>query len=619
MNLVHRLIVLAVTVTSTACAAPLRFSPLFSPGMVLQRDAAIVVTGMGPENGSVTVSLGKFSQPAKVGADGVWRVEFAGQPAGGPYVMEVSDGTLTATIDDLLMGDVWVCSGQSNMQMGLDEAAGGDAMLAKAAADPRLRLLTVSKSGADKPETDPGAKWSHATPHSLKKFSAVAASFALHLRDDPKLRDVPLGIIDSSFGGTSIEAWTPVGTLPPIQESQISGSMFGIQPGHLYNRMIAPLTATPVKGALWYQGEANGGQPAVYSQLLANLATQWRAQWKQPEMPFLIVQLPAFSGTMGGLDFSWVREAQAKAAEASRHNLLAVSYDTTNGFDLHPVEKEEIGRRLSLLARKEVYGSDIVATGPQVKEVRAEGGRVVVTFEEPVKSSDGNALLGFAIAGEDGDYHYADATVSGSRVTLTSGDVAAPKTVRFGWGGMPQTNVVNAAGLPPVPFRTDKLAPDAPGFQPLPQIYRLSGAGYQIQTGELGHVTSLIVGGKQFLSAEPGGGTSIPGGFGPRGLPLVKMTGPNRVECRDNEAALEIACKDETMEWTLTNKGSGEFSYQIALSDKVTVTGSAPAVELVRDQVKLRVEGIDRIEPGKLVAKVGGKSKLKLRWTVVAK
>ncbi|MEK7950990.1 sialate O-acetylesterase [Luteolibacter soli] len=618
MTLVLRSTLLAMAASSVTFAAPAAFSPLFSSGMVLQRDAAITVSGSGPENGTMKVSLGKESQSAKVGADGMWRAEFAAQPAGGPFVLEASDGSATAKVDDVLIGDVWVCSGQSNMQMGLDEAQGGAALIAKGAADERLRVLMIPKAGADKPQTDPGAKWNHATPETLKKFSAVGAGFALHLRDDPKLKDVPIGIVDSSFGGTAIEAWTPEGTLPSIPASEISGSMFNISPGHLFNRMIAPLTAAPIKGVLWYQGESNGAHPGAYASLLANFATQWRKQWKQPELPFFIVQLPAFSGNMGGLDFSWLREAQAKGCADSKGVHLAVTHDTTNGFDLHPVEKEEIGRRLSLLARKEVFGSNVIARGPQMKDVKVEGKSIVVTFDQPVKST-GGPIRGFAIAGEDGDYRFADAIADGSRVTLTAASVAAPKTVRFAWGGLPDANLVNGEGLPPSLFRTDTLAPHSLAFQPLPAIYRLISPGYQIQTSELGHVASLIAGGKQFLSMEPGGGTSMPGGFGPRALPNVKMTGPNRIECRDNEFCLEIACQDDSMEWTFTNNGGGDAPFHIALSEKVTVSGSPPVVELTRDQAKVRVEGVESAEPGKLIVKVKGHATQKLKWSGAAK
>ena len=618
MTLVFRSTFLAMAASSVACAAPTAISPLFSSGMVLQRDVAITVTGSGPENGTMKVSLGKESLTAQVGADGAWRAEFAALPAGGPFVLEASDGSATAKVEDVLIGDVWVCSGQSNMQMGLDEAVGGAAMIAKGSADERLRVVVIPKAGADKPQTDPGAKWSHATPETLKKFSAVGASFALHLRDDPKLKDVPLGIVDSSFGGTAIEAWTPEGTMPPIPEGEISGSMFGISPGHLFNRMIAPLTANPIKGVLWYQGESNGAHPGAYASLLSNFATQWRKQWKQPELPFFIVQLPAFSGSMGGLDFSWLREAQAKGCADSKGVHLAVTHDTTNGHDLHPVEKEEIGRRISLLARNEVFGSEIVARGPQVKDVKVEGKNIVVTFDQPVKST-GGAIRGFAIAGEDGDYRFADAVAEDNRVILTASSVPAPKTVRFAWGGLPDANLVNEAGLPPSLFRTDTLAPHSLAFQPLPAIYRLSVPAYQIQTNELGHVASLIAGGKQLLSTEPGGGTSMPGGFGPRALPNVKMTGPNRLECRDGEFCLEIACKDESMEWTFINNGGGDAPFHIALSEKVTVSGSAPTVELTRDGMKVRVEGVESIEPGNLIVKVKGHSTQKLKWSGTGK
>jgi sialate O-acetylesterase len=618
MNLVLRPMLLALAVSLGCDAAPLAISPLFSSGVVLQRDAAIAITGSGPESGTVKVSLGKESRSARVGADGTWRAEFPAMTAGGPHVLEVSDGSATTKVEDVLIGDVWVCAGQSNMQMGLDEAEGGAALVAKGAADERLRLLMMPKAAADKPQADPGAKWSRATPETLKKFSAVAASFALHLRADPKLKDVPLGIVDSSFGGTSIEAWTPEGTLPALPESEISGSMFGIRPGHLFHRMIAPLTAAPIKGVLWYQGEANAGHPGAYAALLSNFAIQWRKQWKQAELPFFIVQLPAFSGSMGGLDFGWLREAQAKACAGSKGVHLAVTHDTTDGFDLHPVEKEEIGRRLSLLARKETYGSDILARGPEMKDVRVGEKSIVVTFDQAVKSS-GGPIRGFAIAGDDGDYRFADAVADGCRVTLTSAAVPAPKTVRFAWGGLPDANLVNNDGLPAALFRTDTQPAHSLAFQPLPAIYRLSGPAYQIQTNELGHVSSLIAGGKQFLSAEPGGGTSIPGGFGPRALPNVKMTGPNRIECRDREACLEIACMDDLMEWTITNEGGGEFTFQVALSDKVVVSGDAPTVELARDHAKLRVEGIERVEDGKLIAKVNGHAAHKLKWTVIAK
>ncbi|RYD39802.1 MAG: hypothetical protein EOP83_36215, partial [Verrucomicrobiaceae bacterium] len=339
--------------------------------------------------------------------------------------------------------------------------------MAAASSDRNLRLLVMAKAGTDTFQTDVEGKWQKADPESLSKFSAVAATFAIHLHKDPTLKDVPLGIIDTSFGGTAIEAWTPKGTLPDIPQDQISQSMFNIAPGNLFNKMIAPLTAYRIKGAAWYQGEANAGRPTFYTPLLKNLIVQWRKQWNQPELPFFVVQLPAFEGKRDGLDFGWQREAQERACRESTRAWSVVTYDTTKGDDLHPVEKEEIGRRIALLAAKEVYGRSVVAHGPVMKTTAVQGDRMAVTFDGPLKVR-GDKLLGFSLAGEDGEYRFAEATLDSNKVILRAEGISQPKTVRFAWGGQPDANLVNAAGLPAAAFRTDKQGPKTLAFQPLP-------------------------------------------------------------------------------------------------------------------------------------------------------
>jgi len=587
--------------------------------MVLQRDAPILVSGNGPEGTRIKITFGKQDSTTSVTADGTWKAELPAMTAGGPLTLEVSDGTATTRVDDIAIGDVWVCSGQSNMQMGLDEAIGGADAIKKAASDKNLRLLTIPKAAADQPQVDPGAKWKPATPENLKKFSAVAAFFALHLRDDPALAKVPLGIIDTSYGGTAIEAWTPKGTLPDIPENEISGSMFGIPPGNLYNRMIAPLTANKIKGAIWYQGEANAAHPGVYSSLLGNMASQWRKAWEQEQLPFFIVQLPAFEGLMDGLDFGWLREAQAKACRDTPWMHLAVTYDTTNGSDLHPAEKEEIGRRLSLLARKEAYGGKLIARGPVVAVVKEQGHRLMLSFDQPVKAADGGKITGFAIAGTDGDYRFADATAQGNKVLLETDSVAEPKTIRYAFGGLPNANLVNGTGLPAIPFRTDTQEPRSLAFQPLPVVYRLSGKSYQIETGDLGNIASLVAGGKQFLSAEPGGGTRIPAGFGPRNLPNFRALAPDRIEFSDRELKFEVACKDNSMEWTLANTGKDPVELHVSLAPQVQVKGTAPSIQLTRNETRISLAGIDRVENSRIVFKVEGKTTGILKWNMIGK
>jgi sialate O-acetylesterase len=601
-------------------AADLEFASPFTSGMVLQRDAPIVIRGHATADSKVTISLGSQKRAGDVAADGRWSVTFEAMPAGGPYAMSASDGSAEVKIDDLLVGDVWLCSGQSNMQMGLDETDGGPEAIKSATTEMPVRVLSVPKAGAETPEDKLDTKWSHCTPDSLRKFSAVAWFFGKHLRQDPKLANVPLGLIDSSFGGTAIEGWTPAGTLPDIPKDRLSGSMFGIPPAHLFNGMIAPLLACRIKGVVWYQGESNAGAPEVYSSLLQNMMNQWRQGWRQPELPFLIVQLPAFEGRMGGLDFGWLREAEADACRRTENAWLAVTYDTTKGFNLHPREKEEIGRRLSLLARRDVYGEEILAQGPQFKKVEIAGDRAVVTFDQELTVPAGEPVRGFTLAGADGDYRYANATIEGTQVQLTANGISEPESVRFAWGAMPDANLINQAGLPAVPFRTDDQKPDTLAFQPLPTVYRIEAQAYALETGRNGSVASLVVGGRQFLSHEPGGGTSIPGIFGPRNLSDTAMVGPRRLALSDDSAKLEIAAADKGMTWTLTNRGNDPIELRIALAPQVGVKSDGTAAELSRDGTKLRIEGIARVDDGsKLIAKAPAHGSAEIHWTIPAR
>ncbi|MBK1816086.1 hypothetical protein JIN84_10725 [Luteolibacter yonseiensis] len=597
-------------------SAELGFSTAFSSGMVIQREAPVTVSGQGPAGERVKVTFAAQERSVKVGDDGIWKADFPALTAGGPYVLEASDGKATASVGDVLVGDVWVFSGQSNMQMGLDEAIGGAEAIASAAKDPKIRVLVMPKAGADTPQSVVGAKWRTSTPDSLNKFSAVAGFFAVHLHRDPALKDIPLGVIDTSFGGTCVEAWTPKGALPPIPKEKMSASMFNIPQGNLFNNMIAPLLDLRIKGAVWYQGEGNAGQPGVYAELLENMIAQWRKQWNAPELPFFIVQLPAFEGRANGLDWAWLREAQAFAAKKSPNTWLAVTYDTTNGLDLHPLEKQEIGQRLSLLAAKEVYRRDVVAHGPSVKGVSVGKDQLKVSFDSPLKISNGGKLLGFSIAGADGEYRFAEARIDGNDVLLKAQGISEPKTVRYAWSGLTDANLVNNAGLPAAPFRTDTQPPKTLAFQPIPTVYQILAPSYQLQTGNLGSISSLIVSGKQFLSAEPGGGTSFPGFFGPRNLPTLRELGPSRIELSDSSTRLEIACTDDSLVWTIRNDGKDALDFHIALAEQVKVELKNSSAGLTRGNVGLDVEGFDQQSENKLVTKIQPNSTRTLRLTV---
>lgn len=609
---------LAISNIAAATAeANLQFSSAFTSGMVLQRQLPIVVTGSGSAAAKVNVTLGSQERSAQIDADGNWRVEFDSLTAGGPYTLTASDGTDDVALDDILIGDVWIFSGQSNMQMRLEEVDGGAAAIAENLAQIPIRLLIMPKAGAETPQAVLGTTWKHCTPESLRQLSAVAWFFARHLHQSPELATIPLGLVDTSFGGTSVEGWTPAGTLPNIPPDQISASLFGIPSAHLYNRMIAPLLACKVKGVVWYQGESNAGTPQVYAPLLQNMIEQWRQAWQQPELPFLIVQLPAWEGRMKGLDFSWLREAQTEACNRTKQAWLAVSYDTTDGFDLHPSEKAEIGRRLALLAQREVYGQGIVAHGPVFKAAVFHDDHVVITFDQELATRNGAEVRGVSLAAEDGEYRYAAATIDGRTVTASARDLRHPVSVRFAWGAMPEANLVNPAGLPALPFRTDDQLPRSLAFEPLPRFYRVQTQSYALETGRGGSVCSLIVGGKQFLSHEPDGGTTIPSMFGPRNLAFTKAIGPRRLAISDSVAKLEIACEEESMIWTLTNSGDGPFEFHVSLAADVKVDTEGKSAEISRDGKRLHIDGIDRIDKrGSLVVTIPPHAATELRWTI---
>ncbi|HEV2694595.1 MAG TPA: sialate O-acetylesterase, partial [Verrucomicrobiae bacterium] len=245
-----------------------------------------------------------------------------------------------------------------------------------------------------------------------------------------------------------------------LDTNMLHDSMFGIKPATLYNAMIAPFAQTPFAGVIWYQGEGNAGQPAYYPTLLTTLIGEWRQQFQQPKLPFFIVQLPDYLPDWGGYYWTWIREAQAKTVHAVPHTSLIVGIETTDGTNLHPKQKQEIGRRAALQARQVVYHEDLTATGPVFKTAKVKGATIEVTFTtagSPLVNNSTNALQGFTLAGADGIYHPATAKIDGNTVTVQSIEVPAPKTVRYAWSGVPHSTLRNQAGLPAAPFRTDSL------------------------------------------------------------------------------------------------------------------------------------------------------------------
>ncbi len=331
-----------------------------------------------------------------------------------------------------------------------------------ASKNPNIRLFTVKKTAADKPQTDVprdkyNGKWLECGPDTVGPFSAVAYHFA---KDLQKALGVPVGIIHTSWGGTAAEQWTRMEILDANPRHK------GKHPGQakLYNGMIAPLIPYAIKGVIWYQGESNAGRAELYNELMTLLIKNWRDDWKQGDFPFLFVQLAPFMPiTKEPTDTGWarLREAQRQTSLTVPKTAMAVITDVGNEKDIHPKPKEPVGARLALAARAIAYGEKIEYSGPVFDKMTVEGSKAVLSFTHLGDGlvAKGGPLTGFTIAGEDKVFHNAQAEIREDKIIVWCDKVEKPAAVRFGWANYPVVNLWNKAGLPASPFRTDDWPP----------------------------------------------------------------------------------------------------------------------------------------------------------------
>ena len=450
------------TVFTGVAKADIKLAPVFADGMVIQRDRPVQVWGTTDINAAIDVALDGRHAQATSDITGKWSATLPAGAAGGPFTLDVRSKAGDVTIHDVLRGDVWLCGGQSNMQMSLGEADGGKTLATSAASHKTLRLCKVATAGDDSgPKSTADIKWTTATPQTAAKFSAVGYFFGDGLLKSPGLDNVPLGLLESDLGGTVAEAWAPKEDLAGIDPAKIGMSMFGIKPTALYNGMIAPLGPVGLKGVIWYQGEGNAGDPETYPAKLSAVIRGWRKQFENSDLPFLVVQLPDYLPDWGGVYWQWLRDAQRQVADTMPHVGLVTTIGTNDGTDLHPKAKRAIGERAALLARQTVYGEAIVGRGPAFEKVDTHGDRLTITFNtdgSTLSAADRDAVKGFAVAGEDGVYHPAVGRITGDRTVDVRGDgVTVPNTVRYAWAGVPDATLANKEGLPAYPFRTDIL------------------------------------------------------------------------------------------------------------------------------------------------------------------
>ena len=511
-------------IVSSSLHADVKPNSLFTDGAVLQRGQPVPVWGTARDGEKVTVEFANQKATTTAAADGKWSVSLKPLKAGGPFSMTII-GDNSVTVNNLLVGEVWVCSGQSNMEWPFVRAHNAKEEGPKATF-PKIRMFTVERKPSLKPLVEAAGTWVECSPETVGNFSAVGYFFA---RDLYQKLGIPVGMIHTSWGGTPAQSWmsvegfgadpelqgyaatasrkhanydaaaaaypaqleefksktkewsetigkdyqealkswdeataqakqagqalpqkpAPASPQPKAPADPVGGAYF---PTTLYGGMLAPIIPYGIKGAIWYQGEANAREAKQYRTLFPAMIADWRARWKQGNFPFFFVQIAPFEDQPPE-----IREAQFLTLAKVKNTAMAVTTDVGNATDIHPTQKEPVGQRLALAARALAYGEKIEYSGPLYDSMTTKGEEIAIKFNHigsGLVAKDGE-LKGFTIAGEDKKFVPAQAKIQGSAVIVSAEGVAAPKAVRYGWANVPDVNLFNQEGLPASPFRTD--------------------------------------------------------------------------------------------------------------------------------------------------------------------
>ncbi|MGC9224559.1 MAG: sialate O-acetylesterase [Terracidiphilus sp.] len=500
-NLVFRFAALAIlTLSASHAGAEVRLPNVLSSHMVLQRSRPIHLWGWADPGEQVTADFRGASASAAADSLGHWSLYLPPQPAGGPFSLTVRASN-TIQLTDILVGDVWFASGQSNMEIpligypGIAVIDNGPEEI-RNATHPEIRLLHIADRSSYYPLDDIDAHWTRCTPETAATFSAVAYFFG---REIAQKEHVPVGLIDSAWGGTVAEAWLSLdsiaadSSLMPIFASwaamtdRVENTLaieaaeqredaaakaanrvpprhpwhldpLSWQPAGLYNAMVHPLTPFAIRGVIWYQGESNSAldRAALYQRVFPALIADWRRQWNQGNFPFLYVQISSFKSSPRE-DWAVIREAQRRTL-AVAGTAMAVTIDIGNPGNVHPADKQDVGHRLALAARALAYGESIEYSGPLYRQATVEGNTIRVYFDHAGKNlvAKGGSLTGFEIAGANHEFVPASASIAGGSVQISSPAVPDPEFVRYGWQNAPAVNLFNSFDLPASPFMTEQ-------------------------------------------------------------------------------------------------------------------------------------------------------------------
>ena len=493
------LIIICLALPALPASAKVALPSLISDNMVLQRDVPVPIWGTADPGETVTVAIEGQTASAVAGSDGHWEVRLKPMRAGGPFQMTINHLTLKS----ILVGEVWLCSGQSNMVMTVEASANAKQEIADSKNYPLIREYNVERNASPEPLKDTVGKWVVSSPKTAGKFSATGYFFA---RDIYKTLNVPIGIIVSAWGGSNMESFVRLDVLKAHPESaayfklweqrkaafpaelaaaqkkaaeaEAAGkpapkmrTLEGHQarPGSIYNAMISPLIPFGMRGVLWAGGKANRGRALEYRVLMPAMIQDWRKSWGLGDFPFFLCQMANWIPTNPDEEWMELRESMLKTTDL-RGTGMVVTIDIGEEHNVHPKNKQEVGRRLALIAKSQVYGMDVTYSGPIYESMTVEGKAIRLRFkfvDGGLDARAGGSLKGFAIASEDRKFVPAEAVIDGDSILVTCKEVPNPLAVRYAWEMNPDCNLINKAGLPASPFRTDtwpreKPAADAP-------------------------------------------------------------------------------------------------------------------------------------------------------------
>ncbi len=503
-------VVILFSLLASSVNAAVILPDIIANNMVLQRNKPVPIWGTANPGEEVTVTFAGQTLKTTAKEDRKWMVKLKAMPANANPQKMIIKGKNTIELSGIVIGEVWLLTGQSNMQLILSSTTDGEEKIA-AADKPNIHLFNVDRKIAFHHKRGNLANWEKCTPLSVEEFSAAGYYFGVNLQE---ALNIPIGLINASFGGSQVEAWMPeeyllasedfkpcvdrtalwVAERPDVQakydsdmeawkkaaeEAEKNNTKAPRQPrvpdalrdyriaASIYNNMIEPLIPYTIQGAFWYQGESNEERAEQYGMLLPVFVVSWRDKWKanggSGDFPFGIIQLPNYRDIEPEpVDNAWshIREAQRRTVTKTKNTALIVTIDIGEAHDIHPHNKLDVGKRMARWALADVYGKDMVATGPMFKKSKVKGDKIELQFDvvgEGLKTKDGNAPMEFAIAGADKKWYWAKAKIIGkNKVEVWAGEVPNPVAVRYAFNSNPKNpNLTNESGLPAAPFRTD--------------------------------------------------------------------------------------------------------------------------------------------------------------------